>query len=60
LTQGRIAAAQGRFSRIRQVAQMCTPYIKSQKWLPWQRRHNLDLGYDDDDDDDEGICRARH
>ena len=36
LTQGRIAAAHGRFSRILQVAPMCTPYIESQKWLPWQ------------------------
>ena len=37
LTSGRIAAAHGRFSRILQVAPMCTPYIESQKWLPWQR-----------------------
>jgi len=22
---------------MRQVAPMCTPYIESQKWLPWQR-----------------------
>jgi len=36
LTWGRIATAHGRFSRILQVAPMCTPYIKSQKWLPWQ------------------------
>ena len=40
LTQGRIAAAHGRFSRILQVAPMCTPYIESQKWLPWQ--HTLE------------------
>jgi len=31
-----MAAAHGRFSHIRQVAPMCTPYIESQKWLPWQ------------------------
>ena len=36
LTQGRIAAAHGRFSRILQVAPLCTPYIESQKLLPWQ------------------------
>jgi len=30
---GRIAAAHGRFSRIRQVATMCTPYIESQKMV---------------------------
>ena len=36
LTQGRITAAHGWFSRILQVAPMCTPYIESQKWLPWQ------------------------
>ena len=24
------------FSRILQVVPMCTPYIESQKWLPWQ------------------------
>jgi len=31
LTKGRIAAAHGQFSRIRQVAPMCTPYTESQK-----------------------------
>ena len=40
LTQGRIAAAHGRFSRILQVAPMCIPYIESQKWLP--RQHPLE------------------
>jgi len=33
LTQGRIAAGHGRFSRIRQVAPRCTPYIESQKMV---------------------------
>jgi len=38
LTEGRIAAAHGRFSLIRQVASMCIPYIvESQKRLLWQR-----------------------
>jgi len=41
LTQGHIAAEHRQFSRIRQVAPMCTPYIESQKWLPWQ--HPLEL-----------------
>ena len=31
-----MAAAHGRFSRILQVAPMCTPYTENQKWLPWQ------------------------
>ena len=43
LTLGCIAAAHGRFSRIFQVAPMCTLYIESQKWLPWQRP--LGAGY---------------
>ena len=33
LTQGRIAAAHGWFSRIRQMAPICTPYIESQKMV---------------------------
>jgi len=36
LTQGRIAVAHGRFSRIRQVARMCNPIYRKPKWLPWQ------------------------
>jgi len=37
LTQGRIAAAHGRFSHICEVVLTHTPYIERQKWLPWQR-----------------------
>jgi len=33
LTQGCIAAEHGRFSRIRQMAPMCTPYIERQKMI---------------------------
>jgi len=33
LTQSRIAAAYGRFTRIRQVAPMCTPHMESQKMV---------------------------
>jgi len=39
LTQGRIAAAHGQFSHIRQMTPMCTPYTENQKWLP--RQHPL-------------------
>jgi len=41
LKQGRIVTAHGRFSRIRQVAPLCTRQCalriqKAQNWLPWQ------------------------
>jgi len=36
LTQGRIAAAHERFSRIRQVMPMYILHIERQKWLSWQ------------------------
>jgi len=35
-TWGCIAAAHKRFSCIRQVSPMYTPYIERQIWLPWQ------------------------
>jgi len=40
-TLGRIAVAHGRFSRIRQMAPMCTPFIECQKCLPRQRASTL-------------------
>jgi len=44
LTYGRIAAAHGWFSRIRQVALMYIPYIERQKRLPWQRPVDAGIG----------------